>query len=97
MCVICRSVSESLNESNFRKCRSAFGDVLCDLRRFRKSRALGKRVGADQFRLIVGGNPIASDQMIETECRKKSRDANQNDDAPMCERPVQHPEIEQFE
>src|SRR6266851_5296123 len=97
MRVICRSVSEGLHESNFGKCCHAFGNVLRDLRRFRKSRALGKRVGTDEFRLVISGNPVASHQMIETKCRKKRHHANQNDHAPVRERPVQHSQIEQFD
>ena len=96
MRVIRRSMRECLHKGNFRECRHTLGDGLSGLRRFRQRGALGKREGTDQFRLVIGGDPVASYEVIKTKRGKKSSHANQNDGAPVRKGPVQHPQIQKL-
>ena len=96
VCVIRRSVRERLDERHLRQGHHTLGNFLCAVGGFLERSAFGERIGTDQFGLVIGGNPIASHQVIETKRGKKRRHANQYDYAPMRQRPAQHPQIDHF-
>ena len=86
--VIGRPVRIRLDQGHLRQGNDALGHLLRQLGGFVERGAFGKRVGTDQFGLVVGGNPVASHQMIETECGKKSRHTNQDNHAPVRQGPI---------
>ena len=94
--VIRRAMCKGLDKSDLGQSNDALGDFLGALSGLLERSALGKRVGTDQLRLVVGGNPVAAYKMIKTESGEKCHDANQKNRAPVGQRPMQHSQIQNF-
>src|SRR6266478_373048 len=96
MRVIRRAVRIRLDERDLRQSNDAVSHFLRELGGFLERSALGKGIRTLQFGLVVGGDPVAANQVIETKRREKSHHANQNDGAPVREGPAQHPQIQKL-
>src|SRR5580658_10300008 len=97
MRVVCWAVGERLHEGDFGEGDDALREFGGASRGDRKSGAFGEREGTDELGLIIGGNPVAADEMVEAKRREESADANENDHPTMRQRPLQERQVGLFD